>query len=86
MPLPPEDAQKVIAFLDAKLTACPVCRADKFVLADRVTLQVEATRPEGEVLLVGGPQIPAVIVACAACGYLMPFSWVVISRWEAPSE
>lgn len=65
-----EDKEKIIRVLNkrgAKLP-CPRCRNDNFTLLDGYFNQTLQTEIKG--MVIGGPSIPSVVVACNQCGYL----------------
>ncbi len=70
MPLSEQRKQEIIKTLDergAKLP-CPRCGNPHFILIDGYFNQTIQTELQGIVL--GGPSIPSVVVACSRCGFL----------------
>jgi predicted nucleic-acid-binding Zn-ribbon protein len=68
--LPEEQKQKIIKALEdrgAKLP-CPRCGNKNFILMDGYFNQTIQVDLNGMVL--GGPSIPSVVIACSRCGYL----------------
>ncbi len=68
--LPQEQKQKIIKALEdhgVKLP-CPRCGKNGFTLLDGYFNQTIQTQLGG--IVIGGPSIPSVVVACNYCGYL----------------
>ena len=68
--LPQEQKQRIIKALKdrgAKLP-CPRCGNDSFTLLNGYFNQTIQTELKG--MVIGGPSIPSVVVACNRCGYL----------------
>ena len=65
-----EQKEKIINILDergAKLP-CPRCGNNNFTLLDGYFNQTIQTEIKG--MVIGGPSVPSVVVACNRCGYL----------------
>lgn len=65
-----EEKEKIIKVLDergAKLP-CPRCGNNSFTLLDGYFNQTIQTELKG--MVIGGPSVPSVVVACSRCGYL----------------
>lgn len=65
-----EEKEKIIKALDergAKLP-CPRCGNNSFTLLDGYFNQTIQTELKG--MVIGGPSVPSVVVACNQCGYL----------------
>lgn len=65
-----EEKEKIIKVLDergAKLP-CPRCGNNSFTLLDGYFNQTIQTELTG--MVIGGPSVPSVVVACSRCGYL----------------
>ncbi len=65
-----EEKEKIIKSLDergAKLP-CPRCGNNSFTLLDGYFNQTIQTELKG--MVIGGPSVPSVVVACNQCGYL----------------
>ncbi len=74
MSLEKEEWERIKRALDENAGSfrCPICKKDEFSLADgyfNTTLQ-KGTKS----VSLGGTTIPAVVVTCMACGYIMQFS------------
>ena len=68
--LPQEQKQRIIKALEdrgAKLP-CPRCGNNSFVLLDGYFNQTMQSELKG--IVIGGPSVPSVVVACNRCGYL----------------
>ena len=65
-----EEKERIIQALDdrgAKLP-CPRCGNNSFTLLDGYFNQTIQTELKG--MVIGGPSVPSVVVACNRCGYL----------------
>jgi predicted nucleic-acid-binding Zn-ribbon protein len=65
-----EQKEKIIQVLNergAKLP-CPRCGNNNFTLIDGYFNQTIQTELKG--MIIGGPSVPSVVVACTRCGYL----------------
>ena len=66
----PERKKEIIKALEergAKLP-CPRCGNQSFALLDGYFNQTIQTELKG--MVIGGPSVPSVVVACSKCGYL----------------
>ena len=65
-----EQKEKIIKVLDEKgaKLPCPRCGNNNFTLLDGYFNQTIQTELKG--MIIGGPSVPSVVVACTRCGYL----------------
>ena len=65
-----QEKQKIIRALEERgaILPCPRCGNNSFTLLDGYFNQTLQTELKGIVL--GGPSVPSVVVACNRCGYL----------------
>lgn len=74
--------QKRLNELVAALTAkgvnrpCPRCEKSKFSIVGETIIPIQ---DDPKVFAVGGPSIPAVIVACDSCGYITHHATMVLA-------
>ncbi len=74
MPLSEQRKQEIIKALDehgARLP-CPRCGNPNFILIDGYFNQTIQTELQG--LVLGGPSVPSVVVACSKCGFLSQYA------------
>jgi DNA-directed RNA polymerase subunit RPC12/RpoP len=73
-----ETRKKIQDSLNSKLQekdrkiACPVCGNLKFILADGFTR--DSLQDDVNAYLVGGPEIPEIVLVCSHCGHILKFS------------
>ncbi|MFA5360192.1 MAG: hypothetical protein WC349_04530 [Patescibacteria group bacterium] len=65
-----EEKEKVIHVLEEKLAKlpCPRCGNQQFSLVDGYTTQ--SLQNDLKSMVIGGPNIPSVIVVCNRCGFM----------------
>lgn len=72
MPMTPEKKQEIINILQQKgaVLPCPRCNNNNFTLLDGYFNQVIQQELNLNTVIIGGPSVPSVAVACNRCGYI----------------
>lgn len=77
--------QKAIAALQSRGVdkPCPRCGALNFQIVDETTIPVQQ---QPGTIVIGGPSVPAVIVACTHCGLLTMHSSLLLGLPEESKD
>lgn len=81
-----QEKQKIIKALQERgaTIPCPRCGNSSFTLLDGYFNQTIQTELKG--MVIGGPSIPSVVVACNRCGYLSQHALGVLGLLPAEGE
>jgi predicted nucleic-acid-binding Zn-ribbon protein len=81
-----QDKQKIIKALQDRgaTRPCPRCGNSNFTLIDGYFNQTIQTELKG--MVIGGPSVPSVVVACNRCGYLSQHALGVLGLLPGEEE
>ena len=81
MPIEPKDLAVLMKYLEAKFgtggrkIVCPVCHTHEWIAEGPVGSPVYTETPQGPANL-GPGVLPAMVLICKNCSYLLQFSWL----------
>ena len=83
----PEQKKEIAKILDERLKTrgknglfCPICGNNNFIMTDASSVITLNNSNDANSLIIGGPSIPCVNIACNNCGNILHFSLGVLNK------